>query len=59
MHPKLQDFHRETMKELLATLTPKERLKGLSGEELIKALPPETLEAIKRKRQAKGASEMA
>ena len=53
------------MDEMLATLTPVERLKGLptearlkglSADEVVRALPPETLEALARQLQANGSS---
>ena len=65
MPDKLQEFVRETIDELLASLppeklreqlSPEERLKGLSAEEILKALPPETREALARQLQANGPS---
>ena len=41
---RLIEFRRQTIKELLATMTPKERLKDLSAVELMKALPPARLD---------------
>ena len=41
MSDKLKDFVRETIDELLASLSAEERLKGLPAEELRKRLPVE------------------
>ena len=41
MSQKLQEFVRQTIAEMLASLSPEERLKGLPAEELRKYLPPE------------------
>src|SRR5262249_26317528 len=56
MPDKLQEFVRETMVEMAKQLPPEERLKGLSAEEIIRALPPETLEALARQLKANGPS---
>jgi hypothetical protein len=48
MPDKLKDFVRESVTELLKTLPAEERLKGLSAEEVARALPPETLQALAR-----------
>jgi hypothetical protein len=56
MPDKLQEFVRQTIDELLTSLPAEERIKGLSVEELIRALPPETLEALVRKLKANGSS---
>jgi hypothetical protein len=52
MSEKLKEYVRQSIDELLKSLTTEERLKGLSADELIRALPPETLEALTR--QLKG-----
>src|SRR5260370_9089644 len=54
MSDKLQEFVRETIKDMLARLPVAERLKGLSAEEIIRGLPPETLEALPRQLKANG-----
>ena len=41
MSQKLQEFVRETLAEMVHSLPPEERLKGLSVEERLKGLPPE------------------
>jgi hypothetical protein len=51
---KLKEFVRQTMDEMREELSVRERLKGLSAEELIRALPPETLEALARELNAIG-----
>jgi hypothetical protein len=52
----LKEFARETIDRFLASLPPEERLKGLSAEEVIRALPPETLKALARQLKANGPS---
>jgi hypothetical protein len=54
MSDKLKEFVRQTMDEMLERLPVEERLKGLSAEEVVKALPPETLEALARQLKANG-----
>ena len=65
MPDKLKEYVRESLDKLLAGLPPAERLKGLSVEErlagltaedVVRALPPETLEALARKLKANGHS---
>src|SRR5262249_2998555 len=56
MPDKLKEFVRESVAELLKTLPAEERLKGLSAEEVVRALPPETLEALARLLKANGHS---
>jgi hypothetical protein len=56
MPDKLKEFVRQSLNELLATLPVEERLKGLSAEEVIRGLPPETLEALARQLKANGRS---
>ena len=65
MPDKLKEFVRQTIDELLESLSAEERLKGLSvaerlkglsAEEVIRALPPETLEALARQLKANGSS---
>lgn len=41
MSEKLQEFVRQSIKELLESLPPEERLKGLPAEERVKGLPVE------------------
>jgi hypothetical protein len=63
MPDKLKEFVRQTIDELLASLpaeerlkglSPEERLQGLSAKEVVRALPPETLEALARELKANG-----
>ncbi|MGH7222256.1 MAG: hypothetical protein ACRELF_03440 [Gemmataceae bacterium] len=54
MSDKLKEFVRQTIDELLQNWPAEERLKGLSAEEVIRALPPEVLEAIARRLKANG-----
>lgn len=56
MSDKLKEFVRQSIDELLASLPVKERLKGLSAEEVIRGLPPETLEELARQLKANGQS---
>jgi len=56
MPDKLQEFVRETIDKMVKSLPPEERLKGLSADEVIKALPPDVLEALTRRLQANGSS---
>src|SRR5262249_24406546 len=56
MPDKLKEFARQTIDELLKTLSPHERLKGLGGEQIGKAPPPETLEALARQLKTNGPS---
>jgi hypothetical protein len=61
MPDKLKEFVRQSIKELLKSLSPEERLeglsaeerfKGLSTEEVLRALPPEAREALARQLKA-------
>ena len=56
MPDKLKEYVRESLDKLLASLPPEERLKGLSAEEVARALPPETLQALARLLKANGHS---
>lgn len=53
---KLKEFVRQSLENLLASLPVEERLKGLSAEEVIRGLPPETLEALARQLKANDSS---
>jgi len=48
MSDKLKEFVRQTIDELLASLPPEERLKGMSTEEIVRALSPEAKESLLR-----------
>jgi hypothetical protein len=50
----LQEFARETINELLKKLPPEERLKGLSVDELLAALSPETREELAQRIRESG-----
>ena len=54
MSDKLKEYARQSMAELLKTWPVEERLKGVSAEEMVRALPPETLEALARLLKANG-----
>jgi hypothetical protein len=66
MHPKLEEFVRETMDAMLLQkltaeqrlegLPAEERVKGLSADEILRALSPETLEDLRHKLKANGTS---
>ena len=56
MADKLKEFVRQSIDELLKSLPPEERLKGLSADEVARALPPETLEELARRFKANGSS---
>ena len=56
MPDKLKEYVRESLDKLLASLPAEERLRGLSAEELARALPPETREALARLLKANGHS---
>jgi hypothetical protein len=56
MPDKLKEYVRESLDKLLASLPPEERLKGLSAEELARALPPEMRQALARLLKANGHS---
>jgi hypothetical protein len=65
MADKLQEFVRQSIDEILASLPAEERLKGLPAEErlkgltadeVVKALSPETLEALIRRLKANGSA---
>jgi len=54
MPDKLKEFVRETIDQLLIELPPEKRLEGLCAEEVVRALPPETREAVARLLKANG-----
>jgi hypothetical protein len=54
MPDKLKEYVRESLDQLLASLPAEKRLAGLTAEEVIRALPPETLEELKRQLKANG-----
>lgn len=56
MSDKLKEYVRESLQNILEKLPVEERLKGLSAEEIIRALPPETREALARQLKINGAS---
>src|SRR5262249_7239524 len=56
MPDKLKEYVRESLDKLLASLPAEERVKGLTAEELARALPPETLRALARLLKANGHS---
>ncbi len=56
MPEKLEEFVRQSIDDLLKSLPAEERLKGLSAEEIVRALPPETREALARQLRANGPS---
>jgi len=56
MPDKLTEFVRESMAEILKTLPAEERLKGLSAQEVARALPPETLQEVARLLKKNGRS---
>jgi hypothetical protein len=65
MSDKLKEYVRQSIDDLLARLPAEElrkrlsvaeRLKGLSAEEVVRALPPETLEALAQQLKANGRS---
>ncbi len=56
MPDQLKEFVRQSIDELLESLPAEERLKGLSAEEIVRALPPETREALARQLGTNGAS---
>ena len=43
----MDDYRRETAQEVLSTLTPKQRIDGLSAKELLSALTPSQLKALR------------
>jgi hypothetical protein len=51
----LKEFVRQSIDQLFKSLPPEERLKGLSADEIAKALPPEVLEELARRFKANGA----
>jgi len=68
MHPKLEEFERQSLDEILKKLPPdklrkflpiEERLKGLSVEETIQALSPEVIEALTRRLKSNGSAPKA
>lgn len=56
MPDKLKEFVRESREKFVKSLTLDERLKGLSAQDVARALPPETLEALARLLKANGHS---
>jgi hypothetical protein len=56
MPDKLKEYVRESMAEIVKTVPLEERVKGVSAEELVRALPPETLQALARLLKANGHS---
>jgi len=56
MPDKLKEYVRERMAEILKTWPVEERLQGLSAEEVMRALPPETLQALVRLARSNGPS---
>jgi hypothetical protein len=54
MSEKMKEFVRQTIEEVASKMSPEERLKGLSAEEVVKALTPETREAVARILKANG-----
>jgi len=56
MPDKLKEYVRESLDKILATLPAEERLKGLSAEEVARALPPETLQELARLLKKNGPS---
>lgn len=56
MSDKLKDFVRQTLDELFANMPVEERLKGLSAEEIVRALSPEVREELARQLKANGTS---
>jgi hypothetical protein len=57
MSDKLKEFVRQSLEELRKSWPPEERLKGLSADDVVKAvkaLPPETLEELARQLKANG-----
>jgi hypothetical protein len=65
MHPKLEEFERQSLDEILKKLPVEERLKGLPAEERLKglsveetilALSPEVIEALTRRLKSNGTS---
>jgi hypothetical protein len=56
MPDKLKEYVRESLAKLLASLSAEERLKGLSAEEVARALPPETRQELARLLKTNGHS---
>jgi hypothetical protein len=56
MPDKLKEYFRESLDRILASLPPEERLKGLSAEEVVRALPPEMRQAVARLLKTNGQS---
>lgn len=52
---KLKEFVRETIDEMLRSLSPEKRLEGLSVEQIVQALSPEALEALRQRLKVKPA----
>ena len=57
MPDKLKEFVRQSIDELLESLPPEQRLKGLTAQEVARALPPDTLQALARLLKANGHAE--
>jgi hypothetical protein len=56
MPDKLKEFFRESLDEILASLSLEQRLKGVSAEDLARTLPPDTLQELARLLKANGHS---
>ena len=56
MPDKLKEYVRQSLDQLLKSLSPEERLKGLSAEEVMKGLPPDVLEALAQRLRANGSN---
>jgi hypothetical protein len=56
MPDKLKEYVRESLDRIVASLPAEKRLAGLTAEEVIRALPSETLEELKRQLKANGSS---
>ena len=56
LHTALASLPVEERLKFAASLPPEERLKGLSAEEVVRGLSPETLEALARQLKANGHS---
>jgi len=52
----LEEFARETIDRLLKELPVEKRLEGLSAEEVVKGLSPDTLRALAEKLKGNGTS---
>ena len=56
MSEKLREFVRQTLDEMVQDMSPEERLKGLTADEIAKALPPEIREELARQLKANGSA---